>query len=179
MVKKFFESFVSKLKEASSPEKQSSNKEEVESLKQILDELDHMDPEQARYLASFAFILFRVAYVDRHVSDEESQAILTILQKWGDLNESQALLVAQIAKSQNVLFGGTDNYIVTREFKEMSTPEQRGHLLDCLFAVAASDDSISSLESDTIRMITKELGLSHEEFIAARQQFRDKIEALK
>jgi hypothetical protein len=34
--------------------------------------------------------------------------------------------------------GGTEDYLVTREFREISTPAQRRELLDCLFAAAAA-----------------------------------------
>lgn len=179
MAKGFLESILSKLRSATQRESRSLERDELESLKKILDELNHLPEDQALFLAAFAFVLFRVAYADRNVSDEEARAIVAILKNQGELTESQALLVAQIAKSQNILFGGTDNFLVTREFARMATPKQKRHLLTCLFAVAASDESISGLESDTIGMIAKELGLSHEEFIAARSQFRDKLEALK
>ena len=38
-----------------------------------------------------------------------------------------------------LLFGGTQNYLVTREFKEISTAQHRVELLDCQFAVSAAD----------------------------------------
>ena len=46
------------------------------------------------------------------------------------------------------LAGGTENFLVTREFKEIATREQCRELLDCLFAVSAADDSISGVEED-------------------------------
>ena len=46
-----------------------------------------------------------------------------------DLSESEIALAVEIAKSQARLLGGTENYIVTREFRAISTPEQRGQLL--------------------------------------------------
>ena len=77
----------------------------------------------------------------------------------GHLPEDQAILVVQIAKSQNQLFGGTENFLVTREFRDMASREQRLELLDCLFAVSAADDSISTVEENQIRQISSELGL--------------------
>jgi len=179
MGKKFFEHFLGKLRLSTGEDSTSLKREQVDSLREILNEINNLPPEQARYLAAFAFILFRVANADAYISDDETHEIENILQNWGRLSESQALLVSQIAKSQNILFGGTENFLVTREFKDTTTPEQRIHLLNCLFAVAASDDSISSIESDTIRIISKELGLEHQDFIQARQKFLDKLEALK
>jgi hypothetical protein len=39
-----------------------------------------------------------------------------------------------MAKSQNLLIGATENYLVTREFERLATREQRLAVLDCLFA---------------------------------------------
>ena len=47
---------------------------------------------------------------------------------------------------------------MTREFREIATAEQRLELLDCLFAVAAADGSISSVEESQAGQIAKELG---------------------
>jgi uncharacterized tellurite resistance protein B-like protein len=155
------------------------NSSEIESLQNIMQELEHLPDIAAKFLACFAFILCRVAYADGHVSDEEMEKIKIVLVKWDGLTEKHAAVIAGIAKMQHDLFGATDNYLVVREFKEMANQEQVNQLLHSLFEVAASDDSITSAESDTIRMITKELGVTHDEFIAMRSQFRDKLEALK
>jgi len=56
------------------------------------------------------------------------------------------VLVVQIAKTQATLFGGTENFLVTQEFNRMATVEQKLSLLQCLFAVAAADKVISSVE---------------------------------
>ena len=95
------------------------------------------------------------------------------------VTEAQAVLVVEIAKSQNRLFGGTENFLVTREFAEISTPDQRQELLDCLFAVSAADDSISIVEEEQVRQIATELGFSHAEYIAARSAYSDKRDVLK
>ena len=43
----------------------------------------------------------------------------------GHLPEAQAVLVVEMAQSQVRLFGGTENYVVTRQFKTLSSPQQR------------------------------------------------------
>ena len=48
-----------------------------------------------------------------------------------------------------------------------------------LFALAAADDSVSSLESDEIRKISKALLMSHKEFIEVRKMYRDKLAVLQ
>ena len=74
------------------------------------------------------------------------------------------MLVVEIAKGQARLFGGTENYLVTREFREIATAEQRLELLDCLFAVAAADGAISTAEESQSGQIAKELGFTQPEY---------------
>jgi len=87
--------------------------------------------------------------------------------------------VVQIAKSQQALFGGTEDYLVTREFASTATREQKLALLHCCMVVAAVDADVSGPEDAVVREIAGELGLSHDEFIAVRSEFRDALAVLK
>jgi uncharacterized tellurite resistance protein B-like protein len=97
----------------------------------------------------------------------------------GGLPEEQAIVVVQIAKMQATLFGGTENFLVTQEFNRMATQEQKLALLRCLFAVAAADQDISTVEDREIRLINDELQLRHDDFITARLEFRKYLSVLK
>jgi len=87
---------------------------DTDTVRRIAAELDRMDPDEARYLAAFAFVLARVANSDSHISDEETRRMEAIVRSTGGLSEAQAVLAVQIAKSQQLLKGGTENYLVTR-----------------------------------------------------------------
>ena len=102
-----------------------------------------------------------------------------IVVEHGGLPEEQAIIVVQMAKTRNKLFGGTENFPVTREFNAMTTRQQKLALLDCLFAVAAADLSISSHEYRVIRQVANELLLEHRDFIDARSRYRDHLSVLK
>jgi len=52
-------------------------------------------------------------------------------------------------------------------------------LLECLFAVSASDESVSVVEDREIRQIASELKLDHQDFIKVRSAFRDHLAVLK
>ena len=140
----------------------------------IVRELDKLEPERARYLAAFAYVLSRVAGADLHISDVETARMIEIVRRLGHIPDAQAVLVVEIAKSQNRLFGGTENFLVTRQFKEMATDDQRRELLDCLFGVSAADDAISGEEEAQIWQIASELGFSHPEYVKARLVYGDK-----
>jgi uncharacterized tellurite resistance protein B-like protein len=147
---------------------------DTESVRRIVAELDRLDPDRARHLAAFAYLLSRVAGADRHFSDEETKKMTEIVQKLGHVSEEQAILVTEIAKHQNRLFGGTENFLVSREFRQIASDEQRRDLLDCLFAVSAADAAISGEEESQIWQIASELGFSHPEYIQARLAYSDK-----
>jgi uncharacterized tellurite resistance protein B-like protein len=153
--------------------------QDSETLRRITRALEEMEPEKARYIASFAFILSRVANADLQISDAETREMERIVQRWASLPEEQAILVVQIAKSQNRIFGGTENFPLTKLFKDLTTPAQREELLHCLFAVSAADDSISTVEENEIWKIADELGITHSEYVAIRANYRDKREVLK
>ena len=152
---------------------------ETETVRKIVRALDELEPNRARYIAAFAYLLGRVAHADQHISPEETQEMERLVRERGGLPAAQAILVVQMAKTQNLLFGGTENFLVGREFSEMATREQRIALLDCLYAVCAADKSVSTVEDNEIRNISRELKLDHEDFIAVRLQYRDRLAVLK
>jgi len=152
---------------------------DTDTIRRIVKALQSLDPDKARRIAAFAFILSRVANADMEISEEETREMERIVMQWGGLPEDQAVLVVQIARHQNILFGGTDNFIVTREFKNSASLQEKEELLHCLFAVSAADDSISSVEEGAISQIAGELGLSREELVAVRSQYRDKRAVMK
>ena len=152
---------------------------ETETVRKIVAALDRLEPDRARHVAIFAYLLSRVARADLVISDEETRAMETIVAEAGGLAPEQAILVVQMAKTQAILFGGTENYLVTREYNKVATREEKLALLRCLFAVSAADDSISVTEDNEIRRIADELRLTHDDFIAARSEFRDYLSVLR
>ncbi len=152
---------------------------ETETVRKIVDALDHMEQERARYVAAFAYLLSRVAHADMHISQEETRQMERIVMERSGLPEEQAILVVQMAKTQSRLFGGTENFLVTREFHKIATHEQKIGLLHCLYSVSSADKSISTKEDHEIRSISSELKLSHQDFIGVRLAYRDHLAVLK
>jgi len=150
----------------------------TDAVRQITEELEHLEPEKARYVAKFAYILSRVAHADMHVSEEETREMERIVREVGGLPEEQAIVVVHMARTRNLVFGGTDNFLVTRAFNNVASREQKLRLLDCLFAVA-TDEGISTVEDNEIRQVSKELMLEHPDYIAVRLRYRDQLAVLK
>ena len=148
-------------------------------VRRIVGELERLDEAQARFLAGFAYILGRVAAADHHVSDDETAKMVDIVRDRGHLSEEQAVLVVELAKTQQRLFGGTEDFLVTREFRSHATDAQRQDLLDCLFAVSAVDSRITPDEDSQIRQIANELGFDHQAFIQARLAYSNERSVLQ
>lgn len=161
------------------PWEQQQQESASDTVRKITDELNHMDREQAKYVASFAYILGRVAHADLDISVEETREMERIVQGLGGLPEEQAILVVQLAKTQALLFGSTENFVVTQEFNRIASRQQKLALLNCLYAVSSSDQAVSTAEDNEIRRITQELRLDHADFIAARSAYRDYLEVLR
>ncbi|HTM86607.1 MAG TPA: TerB family tellurite resistance protein [Terriglobales bacterium] len=151
---------------------------DTDTVRKIVHALEQMEPQQARYTAAYAYILARVANADMNISEAETQEMEALVSRLSGLPEEQAILVVQIAKTQTVLFGGTENFLVTEEFNRMATEEQKLSLLNCLFAVAAADKSISGVEDREIRLIADELQLRHDQYIDVRLQYRNYLSVL-
>ena len=152
---------------------------DVESIRRISAALDRLDPQRARWIAGFAFVLSRVAGADLDISPEEVREMERLVEERIGLPEDQAVLVVEIAKRQNLLFGGTDNFLVTRALKETAGHDEKMELIRCLFAVSAANDSISSVEEATIAQIASELGIDRRELVEIRTHYRDKRSVMK
>jgi len=152
---------------------------ETETVRKIARALDELDTDRARFVATFAYILGRVAHADMDISDDETLAMERIVAERGGLPPQQAVIAVQIAKSQNKLFGGTEDFLVTREFNEIADYGQKIQLLDCLFALSACDDEVSTLEDNEIGKIARELRLGRDELTHARQAYLEYLSVLK
>ena len=152
-----------------------SDRGETETVRRIAGQLERLPPEQAKHLASFAYVLARVAHADLDVDESEMVEMERIVKTLAHLSDPEAALVVQIAKSQAQHLGGTENYVVTREFRQNATKQQRGELLECVYAVAAADGTISGDEQAEILAIAEELGFTRPEANAFRSHYRDKL----
>jgi uncharacterized tellurite resistance protein B-like protein len=155
------------------------NASDTETVRRIAGELDALPVDRARYLAAFAYILMRSAAADMDISDVEARAIEKLVEEYGGLPEAQAVLVTQIARNQSLLYGSTEDYLVTRQFHDLASDDERLALLRCCYLVGAADDTITAEESDTLQQIAKELDIDRDAVIAIRNEFAPKLSAIQ
>jgi uncharacterized tellurite resistance protein B-like protein len=90
-----------------------------------------------------------VAYADQHVSREETRAMESLVSEHGQLSQDQAMVVVQLAKTSNLLFGGTADFVVAKEFSQRATYDEKLALLSCLFALALILTVVAFVASST------------------------------
>lgn len=148
-------------------------------LRELVTALDRLEPDRARHLARFAYLLGRVAHADRHVSPEETATMEQLVRELGGLSSDLAMLVVSLAKSSNLLFGATADYEVAQEFAEGATYEEKLALARCLFATAATDEAISMVEETEIHRILTQLKIQPSDLTALRVEHRRFLPGLK
>jgi uncharacterized tellurite resistance protein B-like protein len=152
---------------------------EVEMVRGIIARLDKLPPDRARFVACAAYVIARAASADEQVSEAASHYMEQVLVDHTGLDAAEAALVVETAKLQALATGGTDDYLVTREFRDVSTVEQRLDILRACFAVAAIDGSIDAAESFTIDEIALELDLEPPALAKLRGEFADRFSAVQ
>lgn len=147
-------------------------------LGELLDALDKLDPARAQFLARFAFLLGRVARVDDRFSEEEARAMEIVLIEQAHLPAADAMLVVNLARTSKQMFSATTDFTVTQEFADSAGYDDRVALAHCLFAIAGSDERISTTEEAELHRITNQLRIEGPDLRKIRLQYRPMLPGL-
>jgi uncharacterized tellurite resistance protein B-like protein len=148
-------------------------------VRRIVAKLEAMPPEQARLLAAAAYTLARAANADLEISEDETAAIERELQEGEHIDEPTAVMVTEMAKLQAKTVGGTEDYVVTREFKSISSPELRLRVLRACFAIAAANGTISAEETSVLNQIAEELDIDDAALNAIRADYHEQLSSVQ
>ena len=151
---------------------------DTQSVRVISAQLEKLPPARARYVAAFAYLLGRAAHATGSISDQERGAMLAIADA-GGLEADQAPLIIDMAATLAGEFGSTEDYLVTREFKAISTMEERERLLRCVFLVMAADDEIDATESWLANRLAEELDVERPDLNAIRGEFYEQLSSVR
>ncbi len=151
---------------------------ETDSVRTISIRLEAMPPARARYVAAFAYLLGRAAQATGAVSDSERAEMLLLAEAVG-LDPETAPLVIDLAATLAGQYGATEDYLVTREFKAISTMEEREQLLRACFLVMAADHEIDATESWLANRLAEELDIERPDLNAIREEFHDQLSGVR
>jgi uncharacterized tellurite resistance protein B-like protein len=164
---------------ASAPAPTATSAGDTATVRRIVAKLEAMPPERARLIASAAYTLARAANADLDISDEETAAIERELQAHESIDEPTAVLVTEMAKLQAKTVGGTEDYVVTREFKALADESQRIVVLRACFAVMAASGTISAEETATINQIAEELDIDDATLNTIRADYHEQLSSVQ
>lgn len=148
------------------------------SVKQIALALGTLPPARARYLAAFAYLLGRAAYANLSVSESE-KAEMKRLGSVAGLDPDTTRLVVELSLMQAGEFGATEDYLVTREFKAISTMEERLRLIRACFLVMAADDEVDANEAWLVNRVAEELDVERGDLNAIREEFHERLSSVR
>ena len=148
-------------------------------VRRIVARLEAMPPKQARLIAAAAYTLARAANADLDISDEETAAIERELQAHESIDEATAVLVTEMAKLQAKTVGGTEDFVVTREFKAIADEGQRVVILRACFAVMAANGTISAEETATVNEIAQELDIDAATLNSIRADYHEQFSSVQ
>lgn len=151
---------------------------ETDSVRTLVAQLSSMPPARARYIAAFAYLLGRAANATNGMSDAERAAILEIAQA-GGLEPATAPLIVDLAAGLAGEFGGTEDFVVTREFKALADETQRLVILRACFAVMAANGSISAEENAAVNQIAAELDIDQATLNSIRGDYHDQLSSVQ
>lgn len=138
-----------------------------------------VEPAEVKYVAALAGLMGRVAFADFHFSDEEKSHVKKVLTETISLPEKEVDALVQLIAEKTKALSGIEDYLYTREIREQKSREERKKIIIALFALAASDDSISTVENEEIRKISRAFQLSPNDFKEVRRMYSEKLAVLK
>jgi uncharacterized tellurite resistance protein B-like protein len=129
-------------------------------------------PEDLAFASLFGGLMAYVASVHENLNSRELAKIQTHLKNLGTFgDEAIELILSVIQETHSKLL---DSFRLVREFYEMSSPQQRRQLIDCLFDIAGSDKDLKHEEVEEVRNIAYALKLTHKEFIESKVAYLQK-----
>lgn len=152
---------------------------ETASVRRIVARLEALDPDDARFLAGFAYIMSRAAHADHDITEDETSVMEAFVVEYGGLDRARSALVVELAKLQARMHGATEDFLVTREFGRHASRDRKLAVLRCSFAVCAADGTITADEASVVNQIARELDVSREDLNAVREEFVERLSAIQ
>jgi uncharacterized tellurite resistance protein B-like protein len=130
-------------------------------------------------LTCIAGLMARVAYSDLKIDDSEVTLIKKSIEDISEFDQRDSSAMADLALTEIQALAGQENHRYCYELNEQIDNNEKYQVLKLLFAIAAADGEVESVESEEIRHITKALLLEHKHYISAQATVRDKLRSLK
>lgn len=151
----------------------------TESVRRISASLTALPPARARFVAASAYLLARAAHADLATTEAEAREMSRLVTDIAGLDTATAKLVVELARTRVDEFGATEDYLVTREFKAISTMEDRERLLRCCLLVMAVDEDVVADEAWLVNRLAENLDIERPDLNRIRAEFHDRIAGVR
>jgi len=139
---------------------------------------DYDDDQLARIVA-ISSMMSRVAYADLDICKKEQVKMSESVHKWFEFSKDESQKLIELVVKYTKVLSGIENHLYARELNQSLSKPEKIKLLNTLFAIAASDDSVTTIEENEIYNITTELLLTKKEYVQAKMTVLDFLAALK
>jgi uncharacterized tellurite resistance protein B-like protein len=160
-------------------EQNKNNKYNGSIYKELQDKLPKIAEENLIKLACLAGLFSRIAYADLNYDKNELIKLEELLIEWNLVGQTELKPLIHLITDKYKELSGIENHKYCKKLNELMDNNEKHLVLQALFAIAASDESVSNLESEEIKLITDELCLPRANYLAARAEVADKLKALK
>jgi uncharacterized tellurite resistance protein B-like protein len=142
-------------------------------------ELSGADQETITVVTCMTGLLGAVAYADRNYSNEEEARVRQELGRVQGMTAQGIDAVCKTLRQHIVEISTVEMPRYARALVELADAELRREVLGALLDLAAADSSISLVETNMLRQITKSLGLSQQDYVELQERHRHLLESLK
>ena len=137
------------------------------------------DADAVSIVAACAGLLACVAYADRELSPSELEKAERLLEDVSGITEGGRRAIVAALQAHVVELSSVHAVRFARTLKELGDRDLRLHVLVLLLELAAADDAISPSEVNTLRQVTRALGLAQEDYNLLQIRHREKLAALR
>ncbi len=145
----------------------------------IARELPGADTETITVVTSMTGLLGAVAYADRNYSADEEARVRQELVRVQGMSAAGIDAICKVLRENIVEISTVQIPRFARALVELADHELRREVLSALLDLAAADSSVSVVETNLLRQITKSLGLSQQDYVELQARHRDLLESLK
>jgi uncharacterized tellurite resistance protein B-like protein len=141
--------------------------------------LPDADADTIAIVTACAGLLAGVAYADREFAPAEASEIERLLGAIEGLGPEGARRIVSALEAHRVELASVHATRFARSLRELGTRELRLHVLGMLVSLAATDDTISHSEQNTMRQVTRALGLEQDDYNHLQSEHRNKLGTLR
>jgi uncharacterized tellurite resistance protein B-like protein len=141
--------------------------------------LPRADTDTVSIVSACAGLLAGIAYADRDFSPAEAQEIERQLGAVEGIGPEGTKAISSVLELHRIELANVHTIRFARTLKELGTRELREHVLGMLVTVAATDDTITQAEVNTLRHVTTALGLEQADYNRLQSEHRQKLGTLR